>query len=206
MDIEQQKSERLDLQKNQQHLRRISDFQKDFFTDWSRFESKTDKEIQTFGYILCSNIAKGFPGLIDGVYKMKGFRYSGPTSFEILRALRHKLVNRFSKPGVPSYVYYKTPSVKKQRENISVKNNKGSYVKFAPDIVVDICNILKIDSKTYNYLEHTNRIQYIGKQITGQIKEELKMGRNGKGNIEEINKTNKINQINQINNKLSRRN
>ena len=156
--------------KETQYLRRISDFQKAFFTNWALFENKTNKEIRTFGYILCGNIAKGFPGLIDTVFKIKGIGYSGPTSFEILRALRHKLVNRFAKPGVPSYIYYKTPSVKKQRENITVKNSKGNYTKFAPDIVVEICNALKIDSKTYTYLEHTPKIQYLGKQFSGQIR------------------------------------
>lgn len=144
------------------------DFQKSFYSDFNKFSKYTKFEISKYGFMLLMNISKGLPGLINIILNLKGFNFSGYTSYEILRALQHNLYNPYNY-RLPQYLFYKTNKVdKKVQKKIKDKNGK-EYYDFSVDIKREICSRLVIDAKTYEYLKYTDTIQKSGKNILGDI-------------------------------------
>jgi hypothetical protein len=155
----------------------FQEFQKAFFQDTSKFANYSNYEISKHGFILLNNIAKGFPALINTIINLRGLGFSGFTSYEILRALQHKLKNPYNN-RLPQYLFYKTEKPEKASKKVVIKSVKGDmvYTDFAPDIKQEICSRLMIDSKDYEYLKFSDRIQRYGKQIMGDCIETIKQG------------------------------
>lgn len=155
----------------------LNNFQTIFFTDKNKFSEVTNFGVKKFGYILVNNLAKGFPNLADIIINLKGINWSGVTSPAILKALQRRFVNGFSSARVPQFVYFK--NLKPEKTTEKVKKTKSGKLDFSDDIKKEICEILMIDSKTYETLKYTEKIQYLGNQINGEFiqKEKLKKQR-----------------------------
>lgn len=152
----------------EQQYQVFQEFQKNFFTSPERFSRYTNFEVNKCAFPLLTNISKGFPALIDQVINLRGFGWTGYNSLEILRALQMKLRNPYTGSRLPSYLFYKTAKVTKEK---SKKTDKG--LEFSPDVIRDICSILKMDSKTFEYLKYSDLVQRTGKQLIGDFKENV---------------------------------
>lgn len=148
----------------------LNKFQQAFFTSVSSFNKYTNFEVKKFGYILLNNIAKGFPNLADIIINLKGIEWSGVKSPELFRALQYRFV---CNPRVPQFVYYKNQKPAKTKEKVT-KVNKD-LLEFDEEIRAQICSILMIDSKTYELLKFTEKVQYLGKQIYGEFMQNKKI-------------------------------
>ena len=147
-------------------------FQKDFYTSISNFSSYTYFEYKKFGFILLNNVAKGFPALSQIVTDLRGFGWIGFESPEILKALQKKFVNMYSMNKIPQFVYYKNNKQKKLAKS-DIKETKDGKI-FSDEVNREICRILQYDSKTFDYLKFSSKVQYLGCQITGEyINQEL---------------------------------
>lgn len=145
----------------------LNNFQTMFFTDKNKFQEVTNFEVKKFGYILINNLAKGFPNLADIIINLKGINWSGVTSPSLLKALQHRFVNGFSTARVPQFIYFK--NLKPEKSTEKIKKTKSGKLDFSDDIKKEICEIMMIDSKTYENLKYTEKIQYLGKQINGEF-------------------------------------
>lgn len=145
----------------------FQEFQKNFFTDFNRFKNYSNFEIRKHGFILLNNIAKGFPSLINTIINLKGFGFEGFNSPEIFIAIQHLLRNPYIGGKIPQYIFYKTPK-KDKIKAVKISNN---LYNFSDEIKSLICQSLLIDSKDYEYLKYTERIQKCGRSISGNIKE-----------------------------------
>jgi hypothetical protein len=150
----------------EQQFQAFQEFQKVFFTSPERFSRYTNFEVNKHAFILLTNISKGFPAMIDQILNLKGFGWTGFQSLEILRALQMKLINPYTGNRLPPYLFYKTQKATKEK---SKKTDKG--LEFAPDVVAEICSILKMDSKTFDYLKYSPAVQNAGRQIIGDFRE-----------------------------------
>jgi len=150
----------------------FSEFQKNFFTNTNKFNKYTRYEVKKFGFILLNNIGKGFPGLIDIIINLKWFGNHSFENFEILRALQNKLINPYEIGRLPRYLFYKTekPKLKGTETKKSRSKTGKEYLEFSKEIQQQICSILIIDSISFEALKHTERVQKIGKQLTGDFK------------------------------------
>lgn len=148
-------------------------FQTAFYTNTSAFNEYTKYEVKKHGYTLLNNLAKGYPNLADLFLNLSGFGWSGAESPALLKALQTRFVNNFNSARVPQFIYFKTEKPEKSKEKIK-KTSKGFI--FSTDIQSEICSILMIDSKTYDYLKFSENIQYLGQQLNGEfmIKEKVK--------------------------------
>lgn len=148
----------------QKNYQAFIEFQKNFFQNFDKFEKYTNFEINKHGFMLLMNIGKGFPGLINIILNLKGFNFTGYTSFEIFRSLQHQLYNPYNN-RLPQYIFYKTEKPDKKNSK-KVKNKNGNeYLEFSMDIKKEICSKLVIDNTTYEYLKYSDNIQNIGKSL-----------------------------------------
>lgn len=145
----------------------LNNFQSAFFTNIEKFENYTNHEIKKFGYILINNIAKGFPNLADIISNLKGINWSGVTSPAIIKALQHRFVNKFNQGRIPQFIYFK--NLKPEKSTEKVKKLKSGKLEFNDDIKKQICQILMYDSKTYEQLKYSDKVQELGKQINGEF-------------------------------------
>ena len=141
-------------------------FQKDFFTNIRNFSSYTYFEYKKFGFILLNNIAKGFPALSQIITDLRGFGWNGFESPEILKALQKKFVNIYSMNKIPQFVYYKNNKQKKLSKT-DTKDTKDGKI-FSDEVNKEICRILQYDTKTFDYLKFSKKVQLLGEQITGE--------------------------------------
>ena len=146
-------------------------FQSDFFTSVKKFDEYSHYEIGMYGYQLLNNISKGFPNLINIVINLKGIGWSGVQSPTILKALQYRFVNEFTSGRIPRFVFFKN-----NRERSSNKEKK----ELENSLKIEICNILMIDSKTFEYLQNSELITNIRKQIEGDIIDKKKKVRTKK--------------------------
>lgn len=155
----------------------FNNFQYAFYTNISKFENYSNFEIKRNGYVLLNNLAKGFPALAEILINSKGIGWKGVESPALLKALQRKFINNFNSVKVPGFIYYKNLKEEKIKQP-KVKETKLGYV-FDMDIQNQICSILKIDSKTYDYLKFSKSLQYLGLQLNGEFmqKEKIKKGR-----------------------------
>ena len=145
----------------------LNTFQTAFFTNISKFQDYTNFEIKKFGYILINNIAKGFPNLADIISNLKGINWTGVTSPALIKALQHRFVNKFTQSRVPQFIYFK--NLKPEKSTEKVRKTKTGKLDFSDDVKKEICEILMIDSKSYDYLKYTEKVQELGKQIVGDF-------------------------------------
>lgn len=140
-------------------------FQTAFYTDINVFGNYTNFECNQFAFLLLQNMGKGRPALSNLMFKVKGFNFDY-SSIEVLKALQRKFVNKF-KPNrsLPDFIFFKT--IKNEKVKQTRVTEKGLV--FANDVVIEICRRMIIDSKTYEYLQFTNEIQKMGKQLSGDF-------------------------------------
>lgn len=156
-------------------------FQTAFYTSASDFNNFSNFEIRKHGYVLLNNLAKGFPHLANLISNLKGLNWKGTDSRNVLIALqRVKFVNNFTRTRIPQFIYYKNNSTKKSPEEKKSKikttkiNGDKKVNEFTDDIKALICSALQIDSKTYDYLKYSDKIQKLGNQLVGQFMEQEK--------------------------------
>ena len=164
----------------QPNYEEFNKFQTAFYTNIRNFDDFSNFDFKRHGYTLINNLAKGFPNLANLIINLKGVNWDGGTSPAVLKALqRIKFVNNFGIGRVPQFIYYKQEKAEKTKDKVK-QTSKGLL--FDSDIQSQICTILMIDSKTYDYLKFSDNIQYLGKQINGEFiqKEKLKTVRKKK--------------------------
>lgn len=145
----------------------FNNFQNDFYLKVNEFNEYTNFDFKRHGYTLLNNIAKGFPNLVGLIINLKGINWSAPESPAIIKALqRTKFINNFNSPRIPSFIYFKTEKEEKSKEKIK-STDKGFL--FDMDIQTQICSVLFIDSKTYEYLKFSPKIQFLGQQLNGEF-------------------------------------
>jgi hypothetical protein len=149
----------------------FNNFQTAFYTDINSFEDYTLFDFKRHGYTLLNNLGKGFPALADIVLNLKGFNWKGCESPAVLKALQRKFVNNFNATRVPQFIYFKQAQLNKEKVK-SIKTDKGNI--FDIEIQREICSIMKIDSKTYDYLKFSEDIQFLGNQIVGEFQQATK--------------------------------
>lgn len=160
-------------EKNQ--YQEFNNFQTSFYTSIKNFDDFTKFEVKRHGYTLLNNMAKGFPNLALLIISLKGIGWSGPESPALLKALqRVKFVNAFSSGRIPQFIYFKQAE-KQAKSTSKAKKTDLGYI-FDSEIKTQICSILIIDSKTYEQLKFTHKIQFLGQQLNGEFmqKENLK--------------------------------
>lgn len=141
----------------------FNDFQQAFYCNPTKFAGYSRFEIRKNGYRIIANILKAFPHRAIQVYNMKGFGWSGPESKEIMTALSMSFITRNNR--LPDFCYWKTN--KAEKDKTKAKKTELGLI-FDDSVIFEICSILKLDSKTYDYLKFTNDVQSIGKQIIGE--------------------------------------
>jgi hypothetical protein len=147
----------------------LNKFQSDFYTSIEGFAEYTNWDIKQNGVTLLINMYKGFPHLADKILNT----YSAPfvvamQSPAILRALqRVNFVNGFSRPRTPQYLYYKQSTKKAKIEDLSRKKPKGCE-DFAPEVANELMMLMFMDSKTYDYLKYTEKVQKLGRHVMGE--------------------------------------
>lgn len=155
-------------------------FQADFFTSIERFQKYTDYDCKKYGYVLINNIAKGFPNLADIISNLKGLNWSGISSPNLLRALQHNFVNSHVVIRVPQFVYFKNLKPEKDTAKVKISKKSKDLLEFDADTQNQIMSILMIDTKTYHDLRYSQKVQDLGRQITGQFFQAEKMKKSRK--------------------------
>lgn len=145
----------------------FNSFQTAFYTDKTSFENYSKYEIKRHGHTLLYNMSKGFPNLANLILNLRGIGWNGDESPAVLQALqRTKFVNGFNKTRVPSFIYFK--SATKEKETTRAKKSKSGLV-FNDEIRFRICELMQLDSKSYEVFKFTEDIQNLGKQIMGDF-------------------------------------
>ncbi len=157
----------------------LNDFQTAFYTDRNKLAEYSRYEFKEYGYKLLNNLAKGYPNLADIFLNLKGINWSGPESPGIIKALQCRFINNFNSVRIPQFIYYKTEKIEKDKSK--VKETKLGLL-FNMEIQREICSILMIDSKTYEYLKFSEKVQFLGKQLNGEWiqQEKIKQSRKKK--------------------------
>lgn len=165
---------------NKDSFEDLQKFQTSFFTNIKNFESYTHFEHRKYGYILLNNIAKGFPNLADIILNLKGFEWSGTQSPAILKSLQRRFVNNYVQSRVPQFIYFKNNKpTKLPKEKATVSKKRKDLLDFDDEIKQEICGILMFDSKSYEQLKYTDKVQFLGKQLVGEFQQKQKL-KNGK--------------------------
>ena len=139
-----------------------------FYTDRDSFEKLTHKQIRDNGFRIYNNLAKGYPHLALVMQNLVGINWAGSDNLEILRALQNPVYDKYKRLGLPNFVYFaskKAPAEKKERKS---KKTADGLV-FDDATKNDICCMMMIDSKTYEYLKFSDKIQNYGRQVLGEI-------------------------------------
>lgn len=149
-------------------------FQNYFFTNIHGFKSFTDYEINENSFLLFGSITKAFPTTAKKYMFYNDFlKFNKCPS--LIRALQHKFINNFSRPRIPQAVFFPTAKKTKSKSEVkSTTDKKSTYIKFNDLIRDTIQQKLFLDSKTYNSVEHTDKIQTLGKHLEAQYERKLK--------------------------------
>lgn len=157
------------------YFQEFNKFQTSFFTSINDFGNYSNFEVKKYGYVLINNIAKGFPNLADIISNLKGINWSGIQSPALLKALQRRFVNKHVHVRVPNFVYFKNMKPEKETSKAKVSKKSKDLLDFDLEIQTQICSILKYDSKTYEYLKYSDKVQYLGKQLLGEFVQVEKM-------------------------------
>ena len=142
-------------------------FQTAFYTDIRKFNEYSLYEFRQFGFTLLFNLSKGFPNLSDLILNLKGIGWNSQESPGILKALQRNFVNNFNATKVPQFIYYRGEKAEKPEK---IKKTDKGFI-FDIEIQNQIKSILMIDSKTYEYLQFSEKIQFLGNQLNGDFKQ-----------------------------------
>ena len=149
-------------------------FQAYFYTDIVAFSEFTNFEIKQNTFVLLTNLIKGFPVLgteIMDVYAPGFVTFDNSPS--LIKALQRKFVNNFSRPRVPQHIYFKQQKLTPNKKTKIKKIDKNLII-FSDDIQFEIKSILMYDSKTYETLKYSQKVQYLGLQLIAEFdKKEL---------------------------------
>lgn len=150
-----------------------------FYTSIDGFNDLTNYEIKQCAFMLLNTLAKGFPSVAHILLNIYSPDVKAIESPEILKALQYRFVNPYQprKGMLPQFLYYKNLEDKSQKAKATKKvTSKGD--EFSQDIQAEICRILMLDSKDYQSLKYTPRVQFLGNQILGEfMKKEQKRKR-----------------------------
>lgn len=155
------------MAKKSKSYEEFNKFQTAFYTDINRFKEFTNFDFKRHGYTLLSNLAKGFPNLSDIIINLKGIGWVGPECPALIKSLQFRFINNFNLHGIPQFIYFKTLKAEKVKKPRAKKTNKG-YV-FNDEIKNQICENLFLDSKTYEYLKYSDKVQKLGLSINGEL-------------------------------------
>lgn len=141
-----------------------------FFTSIPGFNELSNYEIKQCAFMLLNSIGKGFPQLSHVIINIYSPHVKAIESPEIIKALQHKFVNPYQpRQGMlPQFVFYKNLEDKSQKAKASKRTTKKGD-EFSQDIVAEICRIMLLDTKDYETLKYTPRVQYLGNQILGEF-------------------------------------
>lgn len=150
-------------------------FQNYFFTNIQGFGLFTNFEINTHSFLLFNSLTKAFPDTAKKFMFYNDF-FKFNNSPDLIRALQHKFVNGFNRNRIPQGVYYKAAKKPAGKINKKLRTKKlpGNLILFSPEVISIICSNLFIDSKTYDTLKFTPKIQNLGKQIVKETEGKLK--------------------------------
>lgn len=149
-------------------------FQTYFYTDIDKFNSFTNFEIRRNSVALLTNIGKEFPKLAMDILGIYSADIKGIESPAVIKALqRAKFITGFSTPRVPQYIYYKNLKPKTVKKKATVKRKTKKGLEFTEDIIEKIQSILFYDSKDYELFKYSEQVQYLGKQIMGEVINEI---------------------------------
>lgn len=140
------------------------DYVNHFLSDKQRFSLYTEFEHKKHGYRLMLTISKRFPNLTDTLMNRGGFDWKFYECSATLAAFQHEFLKR--RPDT-SFAYWPTPKIKKEKA-VATKTAKG-LLQFSDDIKAEVCSVLHYDSKTYESLKFTPRVQKVGKQFTDKL-------------------------------------
>lgn len=152
-----------------QDYQAFNKFQTYFYTSIEGFEQFTNFEIKTHTFVLLSNLTKGFPTLateIMDVYAPDFVTFDNSPS--LIKALQRRFVNNFSKPRVPQHIYYKKAKQNTVKKPKAIKAHKGLLI-FDNEIQFEIKSKLFYDSKTYEMLKFSEKVQNLGKQLIAEF-------------------------------------
>ncbi len=138
-------------------------FQSMFYTNIAEFNKFTYFEIKQNAFTLLNNLIKGFPHQATEILDIYSPHVKAIESPALIIALQRKYVNNFSRPRVPQHVYYKSLKAKGESKKKSKVTIKG--IVFEPSVANELKSLLMLDSKTYEYLLFSEKIQRLGKQI-----------------------------------------
>jgi len=159
------------MSQNKPDYRAFNRFQNDFFTNRTAFQRYTDYEINRHSFMLFQNITKIFPTqAVRFMFYNDFLKFNKNPS--IIRALQTKYVNGFTRARLPKEIFYKQGKKIKPTKQQKKKINKD-LIDFDVEIVADICRILMYDSKTYQRLKYTSKVQKLGKELTQKWNEQL---------------------------------
>lgn len=137
--------------------KQFNKIQQAFYTSVFDFNNFSNYEITANSYLLLNNIVKGQPTLANTVFNIYSPDCKALQSPELLKALQRKFHNGFSKARIPQFIYFKDQSKadkkKKQQDKIDDK------------IKQQICSMLFIDSKDFEYLKNTPKIKDLYNKI-----------------------------------------
>ena len=140
-----------------------------FYTSPSGFDELTNYELKQCAFMLITSIGKGFSNFADMLINTHSPAVKAIESPEIIRAVQRKMYENTPYKGqLPPHVYYKNLEDKSQKAKATKKvTAKGD--EFSQDIQAEICRILMLDTKDYQTLKYTPRVQYLGNQILGEF-------------------------------------
>lgn len=150
-----------------------------FYTSITEFNELTNFELKRNAFMLISNIGKGFPALSNIIINIYSPHVKAIESPEILKALQHRFVNPYQprKGSLPKFIYFKNFDgvVKIDKKKQPTKKKTESGDEFSKEIAAEICSILMYDSKTYETMKFTKKVQFLGNQLLGEfMKKETK--------------------------------
>ena len=144
-------------------------FQTYFYTDIAGFETFTNFEIKSNAFVLLTNLIKGFPNLGTDMLNVyaPGF-VTFDNSPSLIKALQRKFVNNFSRVRVPQHIYFKQQKLATTKKPKQIKVAKDLLI-FSEDIQFEIKSILMYDSKTYETLKYSKKVQFLGSQLIAEF-------------------------------------
>lgn len=145
-------------------------FQSDFYTNSFAFSNYSDFEKKNNIFTILDNITKGLPHFTHTYINLYSPHVKTLESPAIIDALHKNFCNDFSDKRIPKFIYFKTSKAKKATEP-KVRKKKGDLmiIEFEPEIISQIQTALMLDSKTYEYLKHTPKVQKIGEEIMKKV-------------------------------------
>lgn len=152
-------------------------FQTMFYTNITEFEKFTYFEIKNNSFTLLNNLIKGFPHLAEEIMNIYSPAVKIFDSPAIIIALQRKFVNNFSRARVPQYLFYKSAKIKPESKRKAKEIKKDGIIlkEFPPEISSEIMSILMYDTKTYEYLKYTTKIQFLGNQLLGEFQQKIEI-------------------------------